>query len=1302
MKSKFLRILALILVMSSLLSMFVIFASAEEDANTGTEGGETEQDSFKLVYHRQYNEGWDALNGMHLQGSGDKVTFKIDKELTIQGKYNYFWRMTVGSIDHHYAQISGLGEGNVGSVIEFDMMTDDTTSLFNPVVIHTTGATADAVTSLNLFKIENNKVYMLGATEPTLTMVNETWYRFQIILDYTEATLVEEGKPAETFKLTVKYGPADGSSPMKMLGDAPMDMVAKSGNGIRLIRFQGAAAGDANNLGNSICFDNLKYYEGTNQLVNLTEDMGFGSAVNEQYAITEEILGDSGVAGGETDLSSALSMKVGVNYCYSNRVKSPIFTADDGSVYGAPVKADGKVMVPLLAVLRFMGYQASIHPDEVYIDVPTGTTPALHLIVGKVTANMGDENIQLSAAPAYATNEKGQSYLVIALEDIERLFEGYYGDYDDMGYMVVGRYPDMLDRSKNLATMVSMMKEFVFDYYDGERLYNDVKEHTNFQHPYLLANAEQLKVVRDEYLALKALADEGKIVDYSEDFWKLRNYNHIINSGESAYKVYAKKDANGGYDTYAGILLDSEYPDEHDGKSRDPGYSLEQSHKATGGYDEGGRSDISNRTTLLKRMANAYVITEDTKYLEACYEVALHLGAWEHWGPGHFLNCADSSNDFAIYYDWTYNGYLALKEAGVKRINGEDYNVAVLAEILARQGVHEGYLSTNDKCDHISEVVGVGGSSYSKRTNNWAAVCVSGMTIASLAILDGNAGETYLAEAKEILGKNLKSLLQMGMDIYAPDGAYVEGPGYWNYGTNNYFRMCAALDSAAGQNYGLMNCWGIDTTCYFACHTEDNNSKFFPFHDGHLGSQDTSYFFYVADYFNDATLYDVRLNQINSGTKNGTIMDMIYYPRNKDIAADEIQLDYYSESIDLFATRSSWEKDALFASIIGGKNKVSHGQMDAGDFVYHNGGNVWIYDLGTENYNCTGFWPDATRYRFYVMKPEGNNTIAIATDPTKTPYGQILEGEAKADKWYSNEFGSYVTYDMGTCLGEQVKSWKRGMLLTNDRKTTVIQDQIVNDNMQTLYWFAHYSINIVDGGVYITEDGRTAYMRDYIGTDEHGERQYQTLRLAIVSDNTGLKFEVMDTYKFLHTTGPEATYSPDVIDSLGGAPENDRKQYRKLAISSGNALKFNLAVVIELVDNNTVETKNEIEIGYEYQDMSTWMPTADTRGIKVDQGATTEKRGNANITVHLVQTMERIGYMEEDGTMFTDDFKDFFRDLSDAFYADRMIGAAMPAEYAAQVNAFRKYRDMYNAYRGALLEVQEEQLGLVHSLMGIG
>ena len=1288
MKSKFMRILALILVMSSLLSMFAIFASAEEAGSDGTTEDE-ETSPFELIYHRTYDEGWDIKNGMGMTG-GTQTTFDIDHESTLEGKYNYFWRMTLGTTSNEYVQIPGVGRGEVGSVIEFDMMTDDITSVSNPVIVHTkdVGGSSSTVTSLNLMKIVDNKVYLLGSSKAAFTMESSKWYRIQLIFDYTEAEKVEDTELSETFKLTLNYGPADGSSMMKTYNNGPVEYIAKSGNGIRLVRFQ-STSGDADYLGDSLCFDNVKYYEGTNKIEEITSDMGYGTGVKKQYAITEEILGGSGMAGTENDLTAALSMKVGVNYAFYNKAKTPIFE-QDGVAYGAPVKINGQVMVPLLMVLKYIGFSAQMNDDGIYLNVPTGLTPPVHLIIGKDTANMGDKTIQLDAAPAYCKVNDDLSYIVIALSDVEKLFDGYYTDYDDMGYMVVSKYPDMIDRKNGLSTMLSIMKQFVFDYYTGESLYEDVKAYTNFEHPYLLASGERLNTIKEEYWSLLEKDAAGEIEEGSEEFVKLRGYNVIVENGLWAYRVYSKSDANGTYETFNGLR-----PLDQISSS----YSLEQTYKSTGGYDEGGRSNIANRTALLEYMAQAYVLTEDIKYLQSAYEVALHLGAWEHWGPGHFLNCADSSNDFAIYYDWTYQGYVQLAASGITRADGSEYDVKVLADILARQGVHEGYLSTNDKCDHISEVVGMGGSSYSKRTNNWAAVCVGGMTVASLAILDGNAGETYLEEAKFILGKNLMSLMELGMDIYAPDGAYIEGPGYWNYGTNNFFRMCAALDSAAGTNYGLMDCWGIDTTCYYACHTEDNNSKYFPFHDGSVGNQDTSYFFYVAEYFNDATLYDARYNQIAGGTKNASILDFIYYPQG-DINADDIQLDYYSSNIDLFATRSSWEKDALFASMIGGNNNVSHGQIDAGDFVYHNGGNIWIYDLGTENYNCTGFWPDATRYRYYVMKPEGNNTIAIAGDPTGTPYGQVLNAEAQAYAWGNNEHGSYVTYDMGSTLGPQVMKWERGMLLTNDRKTTVIQDQINFKGMNTVYWFAHYHIGIVDGDVTISKDGRTAYMRDLTGTNEHGEKVYKTLRLTIVSPNKSLKFQKMTTYQFIHTTGANATYSAEEVSALGGAPENSRENYRKLAISSGETLGFEVAVVIEMVDDTTVGKKTEIGVGYEYQKMTEWVPTADMRGLDTEVGDTVEKRGKPNADTHLVQSINRIKGTKD--TLYTTDLKYYFDDLCNAYYAVYMIGSDMHSSYDSYVADFEKYFADFSAYRNSIIKLQKNQTKFVNKLMTLG
>jgi hypothetical protein len=254
--------------------------------------------------------------------------------------------------------------------------------------------------------------------------------------------------------------------------------------------------------------------------------------------------------------------------------------------------------------------------------------------------------------------------------------------------------------------------------------------------------------------------------------------------------------------------------------------------------------------------------------------------------------------------------------------------------------------------------------------------------------------------------------------------------------------------------------------------------------------------------------------------------------------------------------------------------------------------------------------------------------------------------------------------------------------------------------MQTVYWFAHYSLSYVDK-VELSKDGRTAYMKSVVGTDEHGVKIYQTLRLTLVSDNKTLKFEVMDTYTFIHTTGQEATYTPEKVLELGSVPENSRSNYRKLAITSGEALGFEIAVVIEMVDTDTVGKKNEIEVGYTFTSMNTWQPYADTRGLKIDEGDTIVRRGIPNISTHLIQGITKINDMESKGVLYTDKIKEYYRALTDAYYCVRTLGVDMPAgneEYIAQLN---KYKDEFAAYRSAVTDLQKVQADFASMLMGL-
>ena len=139
---------------------------------------------------------------------------------------------------------------------------------------------------------------------------------------------------------------------------------------------------------------------------------------------------------------------------------------------------------------------------------------------------------------------------------------------------------------------------------------------------------------------------------------------------------------------------------------------------------------------------------------------------------------------------------------------------AAVIEPLYTHGTYMGYLSsvTESACPFPSARIGSSGFLYEEKLNNWNAVCTSGMIQAALVTM-GVA--EYSAVSSELISNNLYSLAKYGLSEYMPDGSYCESASYWAYGTNCFFEMTAALESAVGSHLGFMNCWGIDTTCYY-------------------------------------------------------------------------------------------------------------------------------------------------------------------------------------------------------------------------------------------------------------------------------------------------------------------------------------------------------------------------------------------------------------------------------------------------------------------------------------------------------
>jgi hypothetical protein len=225
---------------------------------------------------------------------------------------------------------------------------------------------------------------------------------------------------------------------------------------------------------------------------------------------------------------------------------------------------------------------------------------------------------------------------------------------------------------------------------------------------------------------------------------------------------------------------------------------------------------------------------------------------------------------------------------------------------------------------------------------------------------------------------------------------------------------------------------------------------------------------------------------------------------------------------------------------------------------------------------------------------------------------------------------------------------KRGVYVTNDYNTVVIQDEVDAKNIETMYWIGHYKEDAVEE-VKLSDDQRTVYM---ISTNNDGEEI--VLRISIVSDHAGDRFKDIDTYhNYLGQEGflLDSTHSPTYsLENGGRVNENDRSGIRRLVIQRrGFGAKF--AVVFEIVD--VVNSKHPV--GYEWIDMKDWgkeenLPHRDDRfDDVVDDGSVgyREEPSFKQINVGLIQ-IENV--YNKDRKSYTSNLYKFYRTITDFHY----------------------------------------------------
>ncbi|MGQ9540796.1 MAG: heparinase II/III domain-containing protein [Armatimonadota bacterium] len=506
---------------------------------------------------------------------------------------------------------------------------------------------------------------------------------------------------------------------------------------------------------------------------------------------------------------------------------------------------------------------------------------------------------------------------------------------------------------------------------------------------------------------------------------------------------------------------------------------------------------VSDRVYTLAMM---YRLDGDAQYLERLWRELQSAAQFPDWNPRHFLDTGEMTHAFAVAYDWLYEVW-------------SEEQRRVIREAILQKGLEPGLKSYRGEWGY---------GWWVKSPYNWNQVCNGGLSLGALAIADEAE-----AVATEILESALRSL-PLAMATYAPDGAWIEGPGYWNYATAYTVAMLAALQSALGTDFGLSTSPGFDKAGLFPIYVSAPSGRVFNFADcseSPFGGPNVAHFFWLARRFRRSEYAWFGLQRAQASALGLLWGDM----PSKSPQAAKMPLYAYFRGVEAVAMRTSWsDPKAIYVGFKAGPTSAPHGNLDAGSFVVEALGQRWAIDLGADDYNLPGYFGNL-RWTYYRMRAEGHNTLVI--NPSAEP-DQTLGAVTRIVRFSDEKGKAFAVADLtGAYLPSAKRVW-RGIRLVDDR-AVLIQDDVEPAKPGTLYWFLH-----TRGEVTLSPEGRQAEL----------QQGGVTLRVRLLQPNTA-RFLVMEAKPLPSSPAP--------------ARQGDNKGVRKLAIELTVRRPLRLRVLLE-------------------------------------------------------------------------------------------------------------------------------------------
>ena len=467
-----------------------------------------------------------------------------------------------------------------------------------------------------------------------------------------------------------------------------------------------------------------------------------------------------------------------------------------------------------------------------------------------------------------------------------------------------------------------------------------------------------------------------------------------------------------------------------------------------------GRRLLATSREMLYRMnvlAMVYRIEKDPTILKRIDDELKAVCGFSDWNPSHYLDVAEMSLAVALALDWAGE---ALPKATVDQAK----------TALINKGIKPSFPEKGEP-------------GWVNGTNNWNQVCNGGMIAAAIMIADRDP-----ELASKTISRSLDGMSN-ALKQYGPDGLYPEGATYWGYGTSFSVVTSSFLESAFGTDFGIAEYPAFVESADFRLLSVAPSGWYYNFADcGDKGgaSGDITLAWFAQQTGNP--LYLEKDKFLMPAEEMGKLSrlagaGLVWLSQFEKKKETQLPLAWKGDGenpVVIFRGGADDPRKYYFGGK-GGRATVSHGNMDAGSFIFELDGVRWSIDPGNQSYHeieTTGFnlWANCQnceRWKLLTKNNYGHSTLTVNEAlHVNTGFASLSDFKA-GDR-------PEATFNLKEIFGGKVASASRKFLKENGH-SILIEDNIqVSDSTMSITWqlITAADVEITKEGAILRQDGK--------------------------------------------------------------------------------------------------------------------------------------------------------------------------------------------------------------------------------------